>query len=59
MEDVIGKLVEDLCSMFFICGDDYSGIPKHLDASNHRYTVLLEDIFDTTNDRLRDAHVDE
>ena len=59
MENVIGNLVEALYIMFFIRGDDYSGLPKHLEASNHRCTVLLEVLFDITNVRLRDAYVDE
>ena len=59
MEDVIGNLVETLCSMFFILDEDYSGLPKYLEASNHIHAVLLEELFDITNERLRDGYVDE
>ena len=59
MEDVIGNLIEALYSMFLIRGDDYSGLSKNLEASNHRCAVLLEALFDITNDRLRDAYIDK
>ena len=58
-EDVIGNLIEAICIMFFIRGDDYSGLPKSLEASNHVHAVLLEELFDITNDRLLDAYVDK
>ena len=59
IEDVIGNLVEALCSMFFIRGNDYSGLPKCRKSSKHRCAVLLEALFDMTNDRLRSACIDE
>ena len=52
MEDVIINLVETLYNMFFICSDDYLGLPKFLEASKHRRAVLLEAPFDMTNDRI-------
>ena len=59
MEDVIGNLIEALYSMFFILSDDYSGMLKCLEASNHRCAVLLEALFGMTNCRFRYFYVHE
>ena len=55
MEDAPGNLLEALYSMFFIRGDDYLGIPKYLEVSDHQHEVLKEVLFDATNEMLRDA----
>ena len=58
-DDVIGTMLESMCSMMMIRGDEHDALPKCLEATENRHQVAKESNLDTTNDRLRDTCMTE
>ena len=40
VEDVVGNMMEAMCSMLFMKGDDYPRLHKCLEVSDQKYEVL-------------------
>ena len=59
VEDVVGNMLESLCNVFLIRGDDYSTLPKYHEAAQHRFEVLEEAGFDMTSPKFRDDCMNE
>ena len=59
VDDVMGNLIEALYSVLLIRGDEYPNLPKYLEASDHKFVVLREALFDIANEELRDAYMTE
>ena len=46
VDDALCKMLESLNNAYLIRGNDYITLPKHLEASHHRFKVLKEAGFD-------------
>ena len=58
VEDMLGNLADSLCNMLPIRGNDYAGLPNHLEALDCRSAVLKEALFDIANKRIRYACIE-
>ena len=59
MEDALRNLVESLCIMLLISGDDCAGTPKYLEASDHQNVVPKGEFLKMNNEKLKYACIDE
>ena len=55
VDDVVGNLLESLFNAIWIRIYDFLSLPKYMEASDHRYSVLEEVGFNITNKRFRDT----
>ena len=59
VDDVVENLLESLFNAVRIREDDFTSLPKYMEALDHRYLVLEEVGFNITNKRFRDILMNE
>ena len=56
---MLRNLAESLCNILLIRSHDHTGLPNHLEVSDHRHVVTKEASLKIANERLRDSFIDE
>lgn len=59
VDDVIGNLIEAMRNALLVRGDDFSSLPKCLEALEHRHKILTQTGFDVASEKLRDNFMSE